>query len=118
VIDFLQKGSVEVMKVQDKGMDARFRRNRNQTVVPSRFAFLGLFSLDNTAFVPGMKPKSCGNTIPSGRTLESLNALVSGSNAYLFRLPFGVSTITSTLISIGPEEFFATVYPWRTAHLA
>src|SRR5580704_12587484 len=48
----------------------------------------------SSALVDGMKPKSYGKVIPVGKTLVRAKTLSSSSNAYLFRLPLGVSMMT------------------------
>src|SRR6185503_17234370 len=60
---------------------------------PSRTTSIGSPS---SACVPGTKPKSNGNEIPSGSTLWSRKEPVDSSNRYLLRLPAGVSTTTFT----------------------
>jgi hypothetical protein len=58
------------------------------------------------AFVEGTKPRSWGKLMPAGSTLFRATTLWSGSNAYLLRLPLGVSmmTWTSALPSIAERS--------------
>jgi len=46
------------------------------------------------AIVDGTNPKSYGNAMPAGSTVLSRKRCSAGSNAYLLRLPFGVSITT------------------------
>ena len=50
------------------------------------------------ARVEGTNPKSYGNDIPAGSTFFRVKTCCFASNAYLLRLPFGVSITTHTLL--------------------
>src|SRR5204863_435641 len=63
----------------------------------------------SSALVDGTNPKSYGNIMPSGMTLESLSFSLDESYLILFLLPFGVSMITSTRIGPSEAPFVLTV---------
>lgn len=54
----------------------------------------------SSAFVPWTKPKSYGQTMPSGRTFDRLYTFFVASCLSLLRLPRGVSIVTLTLAAL------------------
>jgi hypothetical protein len=50
-----------------------------------------------------MNPKPCGKAIPQANTFFNVKNFWSGSQAYLLRLPLGVSMITCTFFSFSRE---------------